>query len=122
MFPIFALPNFKQNLETIAQFWTVCQMPKQHLKLVGDIDSVLYPNLEGFPRIGRPFTAISSEDQHTRNRALALLTRAQATLGGIQIREYLLGDYLVLYGLDTQRIYLIAIKHHKQAGFSVGAI
>jgi hypothetical protein len=122
MLPIIVLPNFKQNLETIEQFWTVCQLPKQHLKLVSEIGNTLYVNLEGFPQIGRRFIADTSDDQHIQTRALVLLARARATLNGVEIREYLLGDYLVLYGVDELRIYLIAIKHHKQAGFSIGAL
>jgi hypothetical protein len=87
-----------------------------------NITDELYPSLGSFPQMGRLFIPNSQNDTQVHARALALLTRAQATLNGIEIREYLLGDYLVLYGIDAQRIYLIAIKHHKQAGFSVGAI
>ncbi len=121
MISVIAVPNFTQNLAMIAQFWTICQVPKQHLKLLGIIANTLYPNLESFPLIERVFTIDNPQDAYIQARALDLLARAKATLNGVEIREYVLDDYLVLYGVDAQRIYLIAIKHHKQAGFSVAA-
>jgi hypothetical protein len=119
MKPIVELPNFGNNLDHIRDFWTICQVPKNYVKLMTAVTNEVYQTLVSFPQVGRQFVVSAPEDAHIQTRALELLARAKATLSGIEIREYILDDYLVLYGVDAQRIYLIAIKHHKQAGFSV---
>lgn len=118
---IVELPNFGVNLDHIHDFWKICQIDQNYFRLIEDVTHQMYSSLGAFPYMGRLFTVDSEADQQIQTRAIALLTRAKATLDGIEVREYLLEDYLVLYGVDQLRIYLIAIKHHKQSGFSIGS-
>lgn len=39
----------------------------------------------------------------------------------IELREYLLDDYLVLYAIQRQAVYLLTLRHHRQSGFDLGA-
>jgi len=34
-----------------------------------------------------------------------------------RLREYLSGDYLLLYALIERTVYLLSIKHHRQLSF-----
>jgi hypothetical protein len=34
-----------------------------------------------------------------------------------EIREYILSNYLLLYSLVNQQIYLLSIRHHRQLSF-----
>jgi hypothetical protein len=37
------------------------------------------------------------------------------------VREYVVGDYLVLYALSGAAAYLLAIRHHRQLSFDMRA-
>lgn len=119
MKPIVELPNFGSNLNHIEEFWNLCQVPRNYLQLLDAIANDLYSKIGTFPHIGRRFLNSANETLQIQKRVRRLLEQAKATLNGIEIREYLLDDYLVLYGVDADRVYLIAIKHHKQAGFYI---
>jgi plasmid stabilization system protein ParE len=70
-----------------------------------------------FPRIGRDFLARNPEAPEARSA----WNKTREFLGDdIELREYLLGDYLVLYALHGKTIHLLTMRHHRQAGFDVG--
>lgn len=70
-----------------------------------------------FPRIGRDFLAFNPETKQVR----AAWKHANELLGDdIELREYVLGDYLALYALHGQTIHLLTFRHHRQAGFNFG--
>ena len=67
-----------------------------------------------FPRIGRDFLARNPVSPDM----LAAWDEAHALIGDdIELREYFLGDYLLLYVLHHDAIHLLALRHHQQAGF-----
>ena len=107
--------NFEQNLEDIRQFLTDSEAPQAFDVLLDHLFVTLIPNLERFPAIGVDFMArqtLSLEGRALHERLIALLEDAA-------LREYIFGDYLVLYAVVADKIYLLAIKHHRQLTFDL---
>jgi hypothetical protein len=70
--------------------------------------------LAQFPRIGREFLARNPE---TAPVAAAQEQAARLLGTDIKLREYLLGDYLVLYAIRARTVYLLTLRHHRQSAF-----
>lgn len=75
------------------------------------------PNLARYPRIGRRFLECPAHSIEAQDRIRALKAAADAR----ELREYLCGDYLVLYTLSGTTVYLLAIKHQRQLSFDLEA-
>jgi hypothetical protein len=52
-----------------------------------------------------------------RERIATLAARTRAR----ELREYISGDYLILYALSESTVYLLAIKHYRQLSFDIEA-
>lgn len=113
--------NFQANLEQISTYWTEQGAPQAYSRLLDELGGTVLGNLERHPRIGRKFFARAAQSAEVRERVVALLKR----FGDAEVREYLSGDYLLLYCLVADRairqpkltVYLLAIRHHRQLSF-----
>ena len=112
--------NFEANLTAIQTFWNEQQAPQAFAQLLDELGDTVIGNLEHHPDIGRLFFARAPQSIEVRSRVVAL----QKRLGSREIREYLVGDYLVLYSIDRHdkpsamtTIHLLAIRHHRQLSF-----
>lgn len=113
--------NFESNLLDIETFWLEQGAKHAYAKLLDALGDTAIPNLENHPRIGRKFFARSPMSIEGRQHVAALV----AQYGDAEVREYLCGDYLILYCVvaeGTQRkpglmVYLLAIRHHRQLSF-----
>jgi len=113
--------NFEANLAQIATFWSERDAPQAYVALLDEVGDTVIPNLEQHPRIGRDFFARTAQSIEARERVAALLKR----FGAAEVREYLSGDYLLLYCVVAEggarkprlTVYLLAIKHHRQLSF-----
>lgn len=113
--------NFEANLAQIAAYWAERDAPQAYAKLLDALGTTVIGNLERHPRIGRRFFARTAQSIEVRERVEALLKR----FGAVDVREYLSGDYLILYcvsdagraGTSATHIHLLAIKHHRQLSF-----
>jgi hypothetical protein len=113
--------NFEANLAQLGDFGATQGAPQVYARLLDDLGDAVLGRLERYPRIGRDFLARSAQSVEARERA----TRLRAPLGARELREYLFGDYLLLYALvhagaaraRKATVYLLAIKHHRQLGF-----
>ena len=66
------------------------------------------------PRIGREFIAHNPEAPEV----LAAWAAVRELLGDdIELREYILEDYLALYAIHRGCIHLLTLRHHRQCGF-----
>ncbi|HDS1390887.1 TPA: hypothetical protein UOJ11_000433 [Stenotrophomonas maltophilia] len=66
------------------------------------------------PRIGREFIVRNPET----SEVLAAWAAVRELLGDdIELREYILGDYLALYVIHQDCIHLLTLRHHRQCGF-----
>lgn len=109
--------NFERNLDDIQQFLATNDAALAFDTLLDELFGTVLPNLERFPLIGGDFMARQPRAVEGVNLHEAL----QARLGTAQIREYVHGDYLLLYALFEDKVYLLAIKHHRQLSFDLNA-
>ena len=109
--------NFERNLEAIEAFLMQAGAPQAYDALLDALAGTVIPNLEKHPRIGRPFLERPAQSIEARERIRMLKARTDAG----ELREYLSGDHLMLYALIGTTVYLLAIKHHRQLSFDLGA-
>src|SRR5436190_22397805 len=106
--------NFEANLLAIESFWTTNGSAAQHYeRLLDELLDIVIPNLEVHPHIGRPFLERAAQSVE----AQTLIGRLSARIGRGELREYLAGDYLILYAFIGDAVYLLAIRHHRQLSF-----
>ena len=105
--------HFERNLEAIELFLAEADALQVYGHLLDELLNTLIPNLERFLAMGRSFL----ERPAGSVEAVNALERLQTELQCGELREYLLADYLVLYARFDTKIYLLAIKHHRQLSF-----
>lgn len=109
--------NFEANLVAIESFWSAAGAPQGYDRLLDDLLEAVIPNLEAYPHIGRPFLERPAHSVE----AQTMSARLGANLGRGELREYLTGDYLVLYAFIGDIVYLLAMRHHRQLSFDFEA-
>ena len=113
--------NFEANLWQISAFWAEREAPQVYASLLDELGDTVIRNLERHPRIGRKFFARTAHSVEVRESVAALLKR----FGAVEVREYLSGDYLLLYcivaggsrGKAGTTVHLLAIRHHRELSF-----
>src|SRR5262245_11214933 len=108
--------NFDRNLEGIGAFLEEKQRSGAFSELLDQLFDTVIPNIERFPLIGFDFLARKPRSFEGVAQIVALQGRIGAD---VSIREYIFGDYLILYALLDERVYLLAIKHHLQLSFDL---
>lgn len=105
--------NFETNLEAVNAFLIESDAAHAFDALLDDLLDSVIPNLEQFPKLGRPFLSrpVFSVEAHEK------LQKLKIRIGGGDLREYLTGDYVILYAIIDQTAYLLSIKHHHQLSF-----
>jgi hypothetical protein len=105
--------NFVVNLDQLEVFLLEADAAPAYDALLADLETTVIPNLESFPRMGRPFFSrgVGSVEAHQK------IGRLATKIGGGELREYLSGDYLLLYAFIERTVYLLSIKHHRQLSF-----
>jgi hypothetical protein len=109
--------SFLERLDAIEAFLQEADAGFAFDALLAELRGAAIPNLRHFPRIGRRYL-----DQPPQSaEALALLARLPAGAPHA-LREYLHGDYLILYApIDADStVYLLSIRHHRQLMFEFG--
>ena len=106
--------SFLERLDDIEAFLTEADAAFAFDELLVELRATVIPNLARFPRIGRRYL----DNPPQSAEALALL----ATLppgAASALREYLHGDYLILYtAMDAEAaVFLLSIRHHRQLSF-----
>ncbi len=110
--------SFLERLESIEAFLVEADAGFAFDDLLAEIRATVIPNLRRFPRMGRRYLA--NPPQSTE--ALALLAAMPAGAPD-SMREYLHGDYLMLYLVEDAspkaeaKVYLMTIRHHRQLSF-----
>ena len=82
--------------------------------LLAELRATVIPNLARFPRIGRRYLDNPPQSAEALAQLATLPTGAANAL-----REYLHGDYLMLYTATEADaiVYLLSIRHHRQLSF-----
>jgi hypothetical protein len=111
--------NYSANLDRIEAYWDDCQFPAGNHKLLAELEDTVVGNLLNHPRIGRKFLRrfTSRKPAADLHKLEGLLTTLGTSSQAAEVREYVLTDYLLLYALVGEVIYLLAIKHQKQLAF-----
>ena len=110
--------SFLERLDAIEAFLVEADAGFAFDDLLAEMRATVIPNLRRFPRIGRRYLANPPQSAEALAQLAALPTGAPDAL-----REYLHGDYLLLYSVmdaslqadDT--VYLLSIRHHRQLSF-----
>ena len=109
--------SFQARLESIEAFLADADAAFAYDPLLDELRATVIPNLRRFPRMGRRY--LDRPPQSVEALAgLAALPAGAAT----RLREYLHGDYLILY-TDVQAdatVVLLSIRHHRQLSFDFG--
>jgi plasmid stabilization system protein ParE len=108
--------NFDRNLESIRRFVNDRETPQLFDAVVAHLLDTVIPNLERFPGLGvncRERRPLSLEET-------ARMEALKKRLGpGTELREYVTGDYVILYAVRSAAVYLLAVKHHRQLSFDL---
>jgi plasmid stabilization system protein ParE len=110
--------SFLERLDAIEAFLVEADAGFAFDELLAELRASVIPNLTRFPRMGRRYLA------HPPQSAEALAQLAALPPGAPDaLREYLHGDYLLLYTVVQASprakacVYLLSIRHHRQLGF-----
>jgi ParE toxin of type II toxin-antitoxin system, parDE len=106
--------SFSNRLSAIELFLTQADAMPTFDKLLAGLRTKVIPNLRRFPLTSRRYL-----DQPPQS-AEALVQLAALPAGAAdKLREYLHGDYLVLYTVlqDQSVAYLLSIRRHRQPAF-----
>ena len=110
--------SFLERLDTIEAFLLEADAGFAFDALLAALRATVFPNLQRFPRMGRRYLANPPQSAE----ALAQLAALPAGVPD-GLREYLHGDYLVLYCVvdasaqDQAKVHLLSIWHHRQLSF-----
>ena len=105
--------SFIERLASIEAFLIDAGAPQAYDELLDELRLTVIPNLRRFPRIGRRYL-----DQPPQSAEALAQLRALPSGAADALREYLHGDYLLLYTLTGRSVYLLSIRHHRQLSFA----
>lgn len=106
--------SFLECLDAVEAFLREADAGLAFDALLAELRASVIPNLSRFPRIGRRYL------DNPPQSAEALAQLAALPAGAAQaLREYLHGDYLMLYiaSESDATVYLLSIRHHRQLSF-----
>lgn len=106
--------SFLECLDAIEGFLLEADAGFAFDTLLAELRATVIPNLSRFPRIGRRYL------DNPPQSAEALAQLAALSAGAVlALREYLHGDYLMLYTASETNamVYLLSIRHHRQLSF-----
>lgn len=113
---VFITANFERNLAQIREFLASAGADRTFEALIDRLESQWIPNLERFPDLGADFLArapLSRDGQ-------ALFERLAEAVGpAAEVRQLIEGDYLMLYLVRADSLYLLSIRHHRQLSFDL---
>jgi plasmid stabilization system protein ParE len=106
--------SFLERLAAVEVFLTEANAAFAYDRLLDELRTTVIPNLRRFPRIGRPYLDRPPQSAE----ALAQLAALPAGAAD-RLREYLHGDYLILYTVATpgDLVHLLSIRHHRELSF-----
>ncbi len=110
--------SFLERLNAIEAFLVEAEAGSAFDDLLAELRATVIPNLRRFPRMGRRYLASPPQSAEALAQLAALPVGAPDAL-----REYLHGNYLMLYTVVEASpeanacVYLLSIRHHRQLSF-----
>ena len=118
MYRVELTASFLERLDAIEAFLVEMDAGFAFDDLLAELRATVIPNLRRFPRMGRRYLANPPQSAEALAQLAALPAGAADAL-----REYLQGDYLMLYTVvdasteAKSSVYLLSIRHHRQLSF-----
>lgn len=111
--------SFLERLDSIEDFLTQADAAFAYDALLDELRTTVFRNLARFPRIGRRYLDRPPQSAEALAQLAALPAGAANAL-----REYLHGDYLMLYAAIEAKdtVYLLSIRHHRQLSFDFAGL
>lgn len=109
--------NFEHNLDEIERFLEENKAAPAFDRLLDELTDTVIPNLERFPKIGRPFLDRPASSLEAAHRIEQLRAKLGAIGSGGELREYISTNHLVLYAVIETTVHLLSIRHHRQLSF-----
>lgn len=102
--------SFLDRLAAIEAFLVEADASAAYDRLLSELHDTVIPNLRRFPRLGRRYLDRPPQSAEALVRLTAFPAGAPDRL-----REYLHGDYLILYTLATSGdLHPLSIRHHRE--------
>lgn len=114
-----AAPNFLANLDVIREFLRLQDAETavtRMTRLKAELQEMIAV-LAWSPASGRPARFLSPKSAQARLKASAVLLLAEQA-GLPALREYVVGQHIVLYAHSATDVVLLALKHQRQLVFS----
>lgn len=110
---------FLDRLEAIEAFLGEADADFAFDRLLAELRTTVIPNLRRFPRIGRRYLEQPPQSVEALAQLAALPAGATDSL-----REYLHGDYLMLYTVaaPSRLVHLLSIRHHRELSFQFSGL
>jgi plasmid stabilization system protein ParE len=109
--------SFVARLHAIEAFLTEADAAFAYDELLAGLRATVVPNLARFPLMGRRYL-----DQPPQS-VEALEQLSQLPAGAADgLRVYLHGDYLMLYTVMHEVVYMLSIRHHRQLSFDFAGL
>lgn len=115
-----AAPNFLKNLDAAHQFFQVQDAERADSrlsKLKADLREMIAV-LAWSPASGRPARFLSAKSAQATLKANAVRQLAEQ-VGLPSLRQYVVGQHIVLYAHSDTALVLLALKHQRQLVYSV---
>lgn len=109
--------NFERNLDDIERFLEENDATSAVDLLLDELTDTVIPNLESFPKIGRPILNRPALSVEAVSRVEKLRTQLDGLGSSSDIREYTVSHYLLLYAVTETTVYLLSARHHRQLSF-----
>lgn len=109
--------NFTDNLDQLQAYFDEVDEPQVFVMVVELVFEKIIPNLKQFPKIGVDFLQKVPNSIEALQVYEQIIEKLDNSLG---VREYIFGDFSILYVLNVKEIFLISIKHHREMTYDVG--
>ena len=114
LFRVELAASFLERLDALEAFLVEADAGFAFDRLLAELRTTVVPNLARFPRIGRRYL-----DNAPRSVEALTLLASLPDGSADALREYLHGDYLMLYVVaeDKALVQLLTIRHHRELSF-----
>ena len=114
LFRVELVASFLERLDALEAFLVEADAGFAFDRLLAELRTTVVPNLARFPRIGRRYL-----DNVPRSAEALTLLASLPDGSADALREYLHGDYLMLYVVaeDKALVQLLTIRHHRELSF-----
>ena len=119
LFRVELTAGFQERLEAIQAFLGEADAAFAFDRLLAELRATVIPNLRRFPRMSRRYLDQPAQSTEALAQLAALPSGAADAL-----REYLHGDYLILYTVDAtgKVVYLLSVRHHRELSFQFAGL